>query len=110
METGITTTLPPAAPAEPHPQFIYTLDRWDYVAWWMCEWDRAHPASTGSRLETWMIWAPLLVLVPVAMFFLVGWCTLLHDKNLSMLSLFTAFALFGLWLLAGRRIQYSSVW
>jgi hypothetical protein len=109
METAITNAPPAAAPAELFPQLIYTLDRWDYVAWWMCQWDRDHPEGSPP-LVGWLFWVPLLILGPGAMVGLVAACVTGRDPNLRTLSLFAAMALFGLWLVAARRTRAGRLW
>jgi hypothetical protein len=113
MDTAITNEPPPAAPAELFPQLIYTLDRWDYLAWWMCQWDRTHPEgppTLASRLMAWIFWVPLLLLGPGAMVGLVAVCVSGRDPNLRTLSLFAAMAVFGLWLFAARRSRAGRLW
>jgi hypothetical protein len=66
MQSAITTDR--AAPAEIHPQLIFTLEWWDHLAWWMCRWDRARDRGErggGARLLFWMAALPLGALAAV---------------------------------------------
>jgi hypothetical protein len=122
VDIAITREPPASPPRELHPQLIYTLDRWDYVACWMCQWDRAHP-SGSPPFTPWLLRLPLRllmglrgkgqswfsadwlfrVLVPLLVLpvMLSLWHTavILHDPNSGILVACGTAALLLLWLL-----------
>jgi hypothetical protein len=110
VNTAITRDPPAAPPPELYPQLIYTLDRWDYVAWWMCQWDRAHPvgkAGPGARLRAWLFWWLPLWFVGAT---LVAVTLMGRNPALRTLSFFGALAMLAAFLWAIIRTGCGPVW
>jgi hypothetical protein len=92
---------------------IDTLDKWDYLVWWMCQWDREHPPgprSLASGMRLWLFWVPLLVLGPMLLLSLLGDTLTGHDRDLRTLSGLAGIVLFVLWVLAVPRTGSALVW
>jgi hypothetical protein len=128
VETAITRDPPDTCP-----QWIYTLDRWDYVAWWMCQWDRAHPPGPPTFVS-WLLRLPLrllmesigkgyhrfsadwlsrlllLLLVLPVVVALWGTAEILHDPSFRILIACGTAALLVLWLLLLRLSGPRSEW
>jgi hypothetical protein len=89
MQTGITNAPPTARPSEPFPQLIYTLDRWDYQAWWLYAGEKGQPSGARrSRLKMWVAVVLGLTLTVAGALALAGIVKAVRDDDYRLLTVF----------------------